>query len=137
MRAPLLAAAALILLVAAVPRPKTTSSGIYSAAQAEQGARLYADKCAMCHGSRLEGGVETPPLTGKFMANWAGASVGDLVEYVSKAMPQPAPASLSSEDNLKLVAFLLRQNGAPPGSAALSDDGATYRSIRIVPSRPQ
>lgn len=136
MRVPLLVAAALVLLVAAAPRQKSTSSGVYSATQAEQGAKLYADRCAMCHGSRLEGGVETPPLTGKFMANWAGSSVGDLTDYVTRAMPQPAPASLSSEDNMKLVAFLLRQNGAPPGRTALADDGATFRYIRIDPVRP-
>ena len=41
--------------------------------------------------------AEIPGLTGKFMANWAGRPVGDLFDYVSRAMPQPAASPPSTK----------------------------------------
>ena len=135
MRVLVLLAAPLLLAAAAAPGPKGTSVGVYSQAQAESGARVYAVRCAMCHGNRLQGSVETPPLTGKFMANWAGSSMAGLFDYVSHAMPQHAPGSVSPADNLNLLAFLLQQNGAPAGKLPLPDQAEQLRAIRIDPAR--
>ena len=114
--------AALALLVAAPATSKGTLDGVYTAAQAAEGAAIYAGQCAMCHGVRLEGTVETPGLTGKFIANWAGRPVGDLFDYIGRAMPQMAPGTLQPEDNARLVAFILQTNGAPAGNSALPAD---------------
>jgi cytochrome c len=114
-----------LVLVGAAPRKRLP---VFTVQQAEQGARVYAMRCAMCHGARLEGSVETPGLTGKFVANWAGRPIGDLYDYLGRAMPQPAPGSLSPEDNLRLLAFLLHANGAPGGTVPLRADSPALRT---------
>ena len=130
-----LAALGVLALAAAVPAVgKGSRSGVYSAAQADEGARVYAVQCAMCHGSRLEGSVETPALVGKFVANWAGRPLGDLFDYLTQAMPQSAPGRLSGQDNARLVAFILQANGAPAGSAPLPADPVTLRRITLDPA---
>ena len=53
----LLATLALALAGGAPAVGKGSRSGVYSAAQADVGARVYAMQCAMCHGARLEGTV--------------------------------------------------------------------------------
>lgn len=115
---------------------KGSQSGVYSAAQADEGARVYAVQCAMCHGARLEGTVETPELVGKFVANWAGRPLDDLFDYLARAMPQSSPGKLTPEDNARLVAFILRANGAPAGEAPLPADSATLRRITFEPAEP-
>jgi mono/diheme cytochrome c family protein len=116
---------------------KGSKSGVYSAAQADEGARVYAVQCAMCHGARLEGTVETPALVGKFVANWADRPLGDLFDYLARAMPQSSPGRLSSQDNARLVAFILRANGAPAGNSPLPADAAALRRIAFEPVRPE
>lgn len=134
--APFIAGLAIAALSAAAPlAAKGTAAGAYAAQQADEGARIYAVRCAMCHGARLEGTVETPGLTGKFVANWAGRPVGDLYDYLGRAMPQMAPGSLAPQENVRLVAFLLRANGAPAGPAPLPADSAALRRISFEPAR--
>jgi mono/diheme cytochrome c family protein len=128
MRAPVLAGLA-ALAIGAPALSKGTQSGVYTAAQADEGARVYAVQCAVCHGARLEGTVETPGLVGKFVANWAGRPVGDLFDYLARAMPQSSPGTLTPQDDARLVAFILRANGAPPGNTPLPADGAKLQRI--------
>jgi len=84
---------------------------VFTAAEAEAGAQVYAGACAMCHGKALEGTYEVPPLTGRFVANWSKAPVRDLQDYLRRAMPLFAPGSLSDEDATHVVAYLVRANG--------------------------
>ena len=87
---------------------------------AKQGAAIYATKCASCHGptgqegpmDRLVGGAGTlrsqkPVKT--IGSYWPYATT--LYDYVSRAMPFPAPQSLSSDEVYSVVAWLLYQNG--------------------------
>ena len=127
-------AAAAALGAGAPATGKGTRSGVYSAAQADEGARVYASQCAMCHGARLEGTVETPGLVGKFVANWAGRPLGDLFDYLALAMQQGSPGRLAPDDNARLLAFILRANGARPGEAALPADSAALRRIAFDPA---
>ncbi len=120
------------LAFAAGPSPARSPSvrqGTYTAEQAKAGARLYAIRCAVCHGTRLEGSYEVPALTGKFVAHWAGRPLWPLFDYVSRAMPQPAPGSLSPGENAALIAYLLEANGLPAGSKPLPTDQAALLSI--------
>ena len=130
-----LATIAILALAADAAAGKGSRSGVYSAEQADEGARVYAVQCAMCHGARLEGTVETPGLTGKFVANWAGRPVGDLFDYLARAMPQSAPGTLAPEDNARLVAFILRANGAPAGNSRLLADSAALRRTAFDPAK--
>ncbi|MBC2669734.1 c-type cytochrome [Novosphingobium piscinae] len=108
--------------------------GLYVAEQATAGAQLYAIRCAMCHGARLEGTYEVPGLTGKFVANWGGRPLGDLSAYVGRAMPQFAPGTLSAEDNAKIVAFILQRNGYPAAPAGTPPGG--LRGDAVLPAPP-
>ncbi len=116
--------------LARLPAP----AAFYTEAQAEQGAAIYGESCAMCHGAMLEGTFETPALTGKFVANWAGRPVGDLYDYLGRAMPQFAPGSLAGEDNARVLAYLLKANGYRAGQTALPADGAgLHRTVLPAP----
>lgn len=128
-RAAFVGALALLVAAEAPLSGRGTARGVYTAEQAAEGARLYAVHCAMCHGARLEGTVETPQLVGKFMAEWAGRPLGDLFDYISRAMPQHAPGSLPPRDNARIIAFLLQANGAPEGERALPAEEAALRRI--------
>lgn len=116
--------------VGAVPAVR----GLYSQAQAAEGAQLYAQRCAMCHGAALEGTFEVPGLTGKFMANWAGRPVGDLYDYLGRAMPQFAPGTLAPQDNARIVAYLLQANGLPAGATPLPADSARLKAMSLTPA---
>lgn len=113
-----------------------TGTGRYTAQQAAAGAQVYAINCAMCHGARMEGRGEIPPLTGRFVANWAGRPVGDLFAYIRQAMPQHAPGSLTAEQNARLVALLLQANGVPAGNRELPADEAALLRITFDPPGP-
>lgn len=105
-------------------RPAVAES---ACAELTHGADLYRTACAMCHGTRLEGNFETPPLTGRFVANWAGAPVSELEAYVHRAMPLMAPGTLSTDDTRAVVAFLLETNALPQGKTVRA--GARTRSV--------
>jgi len=117
------------------PAGRTTAQGAYTEAQATAGADLYATHCAMCHGKALEGTYEIPPLKERFIGNWAHAPLGRLFDYVSRAMPQFAPGSLSPADNAAIVAYLLKQNAMPAGAKAIAPDAKALDTIAIEPAR--
>jgi len=120
--------------LSAEPAGRTTVQGAYTEAQATAGAGLYATHCSMCHGKALEGTYEIPPLKDRFIGNWGHAKLGRLFDYVSRAMPQFAPGSLSPEDNAAIVAYLLKQNGMPAGAKAMPGDAKALDAVTIEPA---
>jgi len=119
---------------------RTVWDGVYSAAQAEIGMHRYTAPCGSCHGRALEGGHifgsrtrTAPALRGEaFLSRWTGHSVGDLFTEMSTYMPLDHPGSLSEEANASILAFLLRENGFPPGGNPLPSDMAAMKAIQIV-----
>ncbi len=106
--------------------------GIYSAEQASKGEALYRQECASCHGEKLEGRGQAPPLTGgDFTMDWNGMTVGDLFEKMQTSMPADQPGHLSREQNATLLAFILNANKFPAGAAELPTDGERLRQIRF------
>ncbi|ASC04978.1 hypothetical protein WSS15_22260 [Acetobacter pasteurianus] len=104
---------------AAPPAPAAPS---FTAEQADHGAQIYAGTCAMCHGAALEGAHDMPPLRGLFVARWANTSLNKLYAYITHAMPLMAPGTLPPQDNIDVIAFLLRENGTEPGHTPLPAD---------------
>lgn len=95
---------------------------------AKQGAALFAARCAVCHGptgqegpmDRLVGGAgslasQQPIKT--IGSYWPYATT--LYDYVHRAMPFPAPQSLSPDEVYSVVAWLLYQNGIIAEDAVL------------------
>ncbi|WP_174274369.1 c-type cytochrome [Sphingomonas bacterium] len=115
--------------------PTSTVQGVYTAEQASEGAALYAGQCAMCHGKALEGTLENPALTGRFLGNWGHAPLADLFDYIGRAMPQMAPGTLPPASNARIIAYLLQQNGMPAGKTPLPADSAALKTIMLDPAK--
>ena len=119
---------------------RTVWDGVFSAAQAELGKHQYSGPCGSCHGRALEGGHifgsrtrTAPALRGEaFLSRWTGRSVGDLFNQISTYMPLDHPASLSDEVNTSILAFIMRENGFPPGARDLPADVAVMATVQIA-----
>lgn len=104
----------------------------------QQGAEIYASKCAACHGptgtegpkDRLVGGqgslaTDNPIKTiGSF---WPYATT--LYDYIHRAMPLNAPQSLTPDEVYAVVAWLLHQNGIVPADAVI--DATTLPVVKM------
>lgn len=117
-------------IAAATPLPPPPEAGWYGKQQADSGAVLYAAKCQVCHGQKLEGGAG-PALAGpQFFARFGGDPMSRLWYGVHTEMPLTAPASLPANESLDIVAWILRQNGFPAGPYRLIGH---YDLNRIIP----
>ena len=84
--------------------------------QAKRGEAAYRQECASCHGAELEGGDMTPPLVGGgFTSNWNDLTLGDLFERIRLTMPLDSPGKLARQQNVDVIAFMLKTNGWPVG----------------------
>jgi len=86
----------------------------------KQGAEVYAAKCIMCHGpegangvnDRLVGGqgsLKSPTALKTIGSYWPYATT--VFDYVRRAMPYPAPHSLTDAEAYAVTAYLLHLNG--------------------------
>src|SRR5690348_11458345 len=94
---------------------RSTLSGVYSAEQATRGSDLYAGRCKSCHAAASHTGVTFERL-------WSGHSLSDLFGFISTQMPKNEPGSLAPEEYADVLAYLLKLNEMPPGSAELEPD---------------
>ncbi len=104
------------------------SHGVFTAEQAERGAETFAASCAGCHGADLSGDFG-PRLVPLDPWRWSDAPLSELYAFVRSNMPFGAPGSLSDEAYLDLIAFLVRENGHPPGDAPLVADSEFLSSV--------
>jgi len=112
--------------------------GVYSTDQAKRGEGLYAKACASCHGAKLEGRNQAPPLAGtEFVMNWDGQPLSELLEKIQTSMPADKPGSLSVKKNADVIAFLLRENGLPGGESDLPSDSERLMQIRFESGKPK
>src|SRR5262245_1647425 len=85
---------------------------------AAQGAAIYADKCAACHGENGKGGRNAALVGGapirnmgsvKTIANfWPYATT--IFDFTRRAMPWQAPRTLSADEVYAVTAYLLAIN---------------------------
>jgi mono/diheme cytochrome c family protein len=134
-------AAALFLASAAVGAQETTSSaldGVYTVAQALQGAEAFAQHCAVCHGASLGGVGEAPALIGaQFISDFNGLTLGDLFERIRTTMPMNNPGGLSRDQYSDILAFVLKSNGFPAGPRELYKRSEYLNVIRFdAPAQP-
>ena len=83
-----------------------------------EGARIYAAKCASCHGAEGKGGVNAKLVGGepvrnmdseKTIANfWPFATT--LFDFIRRSMPWRQPMSLTSDETYALTAYILSLN---------------------------
>jgi hypothetical protein len=100
----------------------------------QSGEKIYAKKCAACHGKNGEGGpfdalvgripndafpFGTQQGMVKTIGNyWPYATT--IFDYVSRAMPLDAPGSLQANEVYALTAFLLYRNKIVPADTLLT-----------------
>ena len=78
-------------------------------AQLELGAMVFSSICAECHGEQGEGTSSAPMLIGE--GTLLGFATAESVfEFASTWMPYDAPGSLTSEEYLAVVAYVLTEN---------------------------
>lgn len=76
---------------------------------AQQGAQLFAMKCAMCHGPTGADGV-APALVGKNTVPMTWPHATSVWDYIYRAMPLYQEGSLKFDEAYALTAFLLNKN---------------------------
>ena len=110
---------------------RTTASlppATYTAEQAARGAQVYQTTCARCH----------PPgqLDGEaFAIGWTDVRLSSLFSSVRNTMPQDKPGSLSDEQYIDVIAYLLQRNRVPPDTVPLRPDTVALRNVRIAIAR--
>ena len=103
---------------------KTTNSGVYTAAQAERGEKIFEAKCTTCH--------DTARFTGdQFLDPWAGKPLKDVWDIASGTMPEDNPGSLQQQEYGDILAFFLHLNGFPTGETELKGDATVMAWIKI------
>jgi len=130
------------LLAAAVTARKatqTTWDGVYTPQQAARGDPLYIRTCSHCHQSDLSGGADgAPELRGAaFLSRWRNRSLWDFYRLITDTMPDDAPGSLTRQQTIDVVAFLLRKNLMPAGSDELPADRETLERIAVAEQPPR
>jgi mono/diheme cytochrome c family protein len=125
----LLLAGSAVVFSQTPPKGRTVWDGIYTDAQATRATGVFGASCAGCHTLTPDG---NRPLSGdRFWQNHTQKSVTELLNYISKNMPNGNGGSLSQESYNDLTALILRSNGLPAGATELSPQ--TIAGVQIVP----
>jgi alcohol dehydrogenase (cytochrome c) len=109
------------------------ASGSYTKAQAARGATTYSQFCGSCHGVTLQGD-SGPALSGTAFVQAYGAGTAEaLYDFISRQMPQNAPASLTQRQYLDVTAYVVARNGYPSGAKPL--DLGSLTAFSLSPSK--
>lgn len=113
----------------------TKAAALYTEDQATKGALAYYQNCAMCHAPLLDGqsaGYSGPALKGSEFADPSyDFHLSDIFNFVAKLMPAATPGSLTHEQDVEIMAFILKQNGYPAGSKELVYEEAEKSKVPI------
>jgi S-disulfanyl-L-cysteine oxidoreductase SoxD len=98
----------------------------------QRGSEVYAEQCAACHGTFGEGEGRFPKLAGgagTLRDDRPEPTVGSywpfaptLWDYINRAMPIPAPHTLSADDVYALTAYILNLNDIVPNGFVADRD---------------
>jgi S-disulfanyl-L-cysteine oxidoreductase SoxD len=112
-----------------------------------EGARIYAEQCAVCHGKQGEG-ARYEALAGREPSDFRFAkdaklrdkrTVGNywpyattLFDYINRSMPQAVPGSLRPDEVYAVTAYVLSLNGLVAKDAVL--DAASLPKV-VMPAK--
>ena len=117
--------------------------GVFTQEQAVRGEALYLRSCSggICHRPTLLGdGFETPMLAGsEFVRKWDGRTLAELYNTGHTEPGTPCgPATpgcharvQSIQDNVDIIAYILRYNGYPTGRSELPPDLERLGAITV------
>lgn len=109
--------------------------GVFSKPQVQRGKTAYARNCQSCHSSNLQGEGIEPPLIGElFIDAWREDKLFSLYDFIAIRMPKEGrkttPGSLTEQQYLDIVAYILDRNGFPAGAQDLTHEQLT--SVQFV-----
>lgn len=114
------------------PAGKAAGDGIFTTDQSKRGEAIYNENCAMCHQPDLGGKEPVPELAGdKWLAHWLNHNVGELFTRVSTTMPQGKPGSLTHQQYIDVIAFIIDANGFKSGTTELKPDDDALKTIMV------
>lgn len=105
-----------------IPPARSVREGVYTAAQAERGEKIFMNICSECHSGRLWG------------LDWETKTLADVYDFISRFMPESAPGSLSAAQVRDAMAYILSTNELPAGSSEIPVSVDELKQIRIEPA---
>lgn len=102
--------------------PRTVLDGVYTEAQAEEGADVFLAICTGCH-------EDIDFVDRVFHEAWADQPLYFLFKDVLTLMPDDNPGILTREEVALSLAYILRLNGYPAGDSELPTEDAPLREI--------
>jgi mono/diheme cytochrome c family protein len=103
-----------------VPATLSTANGLYTEAQATRGKRTWQGICASCH-------TTAEHADSKFAEDWRGRSLLAFYQSLYTTMPKDDPGTLSEEEYMDVIAYLLKLNRMPAGAVELQADTAMLK----------
>ena len=103
---------------APTPAPRASAqaananTALFTEAQSDRGRQLFREECSDCHYS-------SEMSDDGFQFEWERRSVGALLDHVSGSMPDDDPGSLTPQQYVDVIAYILNLNGFPAGGAEL------------------
>jgi mono/diheme cytochrome c family protein len=110
---------------------------VFTAEQADRGDKLFAERCAMCHGGDMKGGAGVPGLAGlEFLVTWNEQSAWGVYEVMQSSMPADNPGGLQAQQYADILAAMFRASGFPAGMTALPTERPALEQIKILRNKP-
>ncbi|MBI2830602.1 MAG: hypothetical protein HYX81_05535 [Chloroflexi bacterium] len=104
------------------PPPPPTFAPAPIGRLAEGGKVTMANICSKCHGDRGQGGIG-PAIIGANATLQKFETAKGLFDYVRIAMPLEAPGSLTQQQYLEVMSFLILQNGFADAGRTINPNG--------------
>ena len=134
----LLVVAVLVAFLFSSATVTAQEDGVFTIVQARRGQNLYEKRCASCHGVQLTGGSAAALSGSRFIAKWGqGKHNVDELYYITRTqMPYGAAGTMTKQQYIDVVAYILKVNGYQAGDKALPTDAAALQKIIIQPQNP-
>ena len=58
----------------------------------------------------------------RFKTNWGDRPLSDLCDWISNKMPKNDPGTLTPEQSVEVMAYILQQNKMPAGKTTIPPD---------------
>ena len=99
-------------------------------AQATRGKAVYDQICVSCH--------ETLEYTGAdFRDKWNGRPIYDLYDLMRTTMPDDAPGTLTPQQYVDVVVYMMKLNGVAAGKNELSFTADSLKKYKMeIPGQP-
>lgn len=104
---------------------RTIWDGVYTEQQADYGEELATANCIACHSAAEWSNA-------RFLMTWNNRPIAELHDQLRATMPFEAPGRLSPEEYSAIVAYILKLNDAPAGSAELPSGQDGLAAINVT-----